>query len=186
VVHAKFFPQELLLALDVDSMYRLVAVLGGKKIRIPTARELDSLIGAVVSVSKMVLEGKPLNKSLQESKEDLNLVFSDKVNIQYFVSKCLESFNIFDADKPSSPLINILANSIKTLDTLFKSMEKKSSTASPEILLDQYIKLSESFSKFTDSLVSISSVFAEQNASPTVTPVIIKPPVQEIAMETYG
>ena len=159
VVNSTFFPKELLLSLDIDSLYRLVSVMGGNTIRIPTMRELDTVLGAVVSISRMLLEDKPIESSLNETKLDYDLVFSNHVNLQYFISKSMESFNLFknDDSKASEPMINVIASSIQSLDVILQSLQERVSSESSDSLLNQYVGLSDTLAKFTDGLIKISS-----------------------------
>lgn len=161
VVNSSFFPKELLLSLDIDSLYRITSILGGQTVRIPSTRELDTLIGAVITVSKIISEGKNLDEALEQGKEDYDLVLANHINIQSFISKMLQSYNIFKEDTPSQPIINMLLGSIKSLDTLFSHLQKKAKDAPADKLLKQYCELSSSFSQFTDSLVKVSSAMKD-------------------------
>jgi len=118
VTNSNIFPKELLLSLDIDSLYRLVQVSGGRYVRIPNQNELDSLMAAVLSVSKRILEGKKIDDSLNVAKKDLNLMFSKQINIQEFVTKMVKTIEIHGEDKESEPLIKLLSNSLKNVDTL--------------------------------------------------------------------
>lgn len=161
IVNSDFFPKELLLSLDLESLYRIVYILGGETIRIPTQRELDTLLGAVVTVSKAMMEGKDPFSIVGESKHDYDLVFSRHISIQSYVSKILESYDLFKEDSSSEPLVNILLKSIKSIETLFGEITKNSDYASPEMLLKSYGEMSSSFTKFTDSLVKVSTILKE-------------------------
>ena len=155
VVNSDFFSKELLLALDIDSLYRLIDLQGGKTIRIPTQRELDTLVGTILSSSKVILEGKDLTSSIAESKKDLDLVFTRRVHLKKFVSQAIDVYNLIGKDETSDPLINMVTISIKTLDSLLgkvvNDMESK------EIILDQYVELSKLINTFTKSLIEINN-----------------------------
>lgn len=155
VVNSKFFPKELLLSLDLDSLYRIVAVMGGKTLRVPTQRELDTLIGGVITASKVILEGKDIKKTVKESRNEYDLVFSSHIDIQYFVSKAVENFNIFKDGSSSEPLINLLVSSISSLDKLFKKSNFSAQDSSE--LMKQYCELSNAFSNITTALLNIST-----------------------------
>lgn len=158
VVNSDFFPKEFLLALDTDSLYRLSSIMGGQTVRVPTLRELDTLIGAVVTVSKIVIDGKKKDEALKEAKGDFELVFSNYVNVQNFVSKVLNSYDLFKEDTETEPIINLLAISIKSIDKLLDKMVKESDKSSSMEVVKQYSELSKSFTKITDSLVNISQL----------------------------
>lgn len=163
VVNTKFFPKELLLACDMDSLYRLVGILGGRTIRIPTTRELDTLIGGVVAASKVILEGKDPKKdtkrSVKQARNEYDLIFSSHIDVQYFVSKAVENFNLFKNGSASEPLINMLVSSINSLERLFE--KANFSTKDPTELVKQYTELSNSFSNITQSLLKISTTLPE-------------------------
>jgi hypothetical protein len=157
VVNSTLIPKELLLALDIDSLYRLVSLMGGKTLKIPNSRELDTMLGSVVAISQSIMEGKDPKKSLQEAKQDMNLVFTQKIDINSFISKAIDSYNVFKDDKTTDPIITILSMSIKSLDILFKTLEEKAGELPPESILSKYVELCTSFSKFTETLINIKN-----------------------------
>lgn len=161
VVNTEFFPRELLLTLDIDSLYRLVYILGGQTIKIPTKRELDTLLGAVVTISKSIMEGKDPRVVLNETKKEYDLFFSNTIHMQTLISKALETYNIFSEDKESMPLLNILAMSMGSINILFKQLEKKSENMSTDSIIKEYVELSSSFSKLTESLSNIKIHLSE-------------------------
>lgn len=154
VVNSQFFPKELLLALDIDSLYRLVALCGGHMIKIPSQRELDTLIGSTVAASRIIMDGKQPNIALNDVKNDMGLTFVN-INIQKFISKQIECYNVYNDTGTSNPLINLLVMSVKSLDLLFNELQKKAVDLSHESLLNKYIELSSSLSKFTEALTNI-------------------------------
>ncbi len=156
VVNSNFFPKELLLSLDTDSLFRLCQISGGKRIRIPTQRELNTLVGAVVTVSKMVLDGKNFKESVNESKKEFDLVFSHQINTETFVAKVVKSISTFGEDEKTDPLISIIVMSIKSLEKLFDKVLEKSETADPETVLKTYEVLSKSLSSFTHIMNELS------------------------------
>lgn len=156
VVNSSFFPKELLLSVDIDSLYRLCQISGGKRIRIPTQRELNTLVGAVVTVSKMITDGKNFKESVNESKKEFDLVFSHQINTETFVAKIIKSMNTFGADDKTDPLISIIVMSIKSLEKLFDKVLEKAETSNPETLLRTYEVLSQSLSSFTNIMAELS------------------------------
>jgi hypothetical protein len=114
-----------------------------------------------VAVGKMIMEGKDYTSSLKESKENLGLVFSNTVNTQVFISKLLEVYDIYKDDAQSSPMISILAMSIKSLDVLFQQLNDKAQDLPAECIINQYTELAGSFSKFTESLTNIRNNMPE-------------------------
>jgi len=116
VANSDIFPKELLLTQDIDSLYRLVQVCGGQTIRIPYVEELDSLLCAVVAVSKIVMEGKEIEKAISDAKENCDLVMTKQINIKHFVAKLTQTFDTFTEDKEQKPLIELLLGSLRTLN----------------------------------------------------------------------
>jgi hypothetical protein len=171
VVNSNFFPRELLLALDNESLSRLVYVMGGKTIRVPTQSELDTLIGTVVAISKMVLDGKAAGPALAESRKEFNLVFSRKVNIHNFITKALECHNIFQTDpnNKTTPIVNMCILTVKSMEKVLEQLTKTMETAPPEDILNSYVELSDTLNKFTQNLVSISTTL-KSNAQKRVLP----------------
>ena len=158
VVNSDFFPKELLLALDIDSLYRLVGVLGGQTIKIPTQRDLDTLLGSAVAISNIILDGKKPKEAVLQAKEEYGFVFQNTINLSQFLSKNLQALSLLGEDKPTEPLINILVVSMKSLDNILGELAKRSDSAeSTEVILRRYSELSASFSQLTDSLLKISS-----------------------------
>ena len=148
VVDTGFFPKELLLCLDMDSLHRLISVMGGQKIKIPNQRHLDALLGSVVTVSKMAMEGKPKVEALDESKKNLDLVFANRINMNSLISKAAETYDLFGADTPTKPMMNALLCSIESLKKVVDDMAKRNQISDKhlkqfEILTEDFIKWSE-------------------------------------------
>jgi hypothetical protein len=161
VVNSEFFPKELLLSLDIDSLYRLVAVSGGQNFRVPTKKELDALIGSVVTVSKVIMEGKTIDQSLGETKKDLELMFPTRIrgtNIEAYISKILEVHSIFGEDPNSDPMVINLITAIKSIDKMMEHIVKNAKNESPETILQYYKEISTTFKILTDGLVKISTM----------------------------
>lgn len=157
IVNCSFFPKELLLALDIDSLYRLVQVMEGRSVRVPTLREMDTIIGSVIAISNAISEGGSVDEVLKESKEKYGLVFSNHVNMRNFISKSIETYDIFgDMKKPSEPIIKMLLLTVNSLEVLFSKLNKSMDDTTSSDLLDSYKVLSESFNAFTKNLINIS------------------------------
>ena len=154
VVNAKFFPKEFLLALDIDSLYRLVSLCGGQTIRIPTMRELDTLLGSVIAVARVITEGRTSQEFIKETKDDLDLVFSNHVNMKYFMSKIIETYELFGDEEESEPLLNILMMSVKSIEGL---LEDLSVDVEDNDLLDSYRELSSSVKNLASKVNKMNS-----------------------------
>jgi hypothetical protein len=164
VANSNLFSKELLLSLDIDSLNRLVAVAGGKVIKVPTKKDLETLIGSIVCISKSVMEGEDPISNLNKIKYDYDLVFNSGITITKTISKVIETFDVFKEDNNSKALINLLVISVKSLDVLFQKLVDKSDDLPVDTILKQYTELNASFSRFTESLVSIKKgINNEQN-----------------------
>lgn len=161
VVNSEFFPRDFLLSLDIDSLYRLVSVSGGNMIRVPTKKELDALIGTVVAVSKVIMEGKPIKQSLGETKEDLGLMFPTRIrgtNIETYISKILEVHDVFGEDKNSDPIVHSLISAIKSIDKMLEHLVHNLDKEKPETILQTYKEISTTFKILTDGLAKIGTM----------------------------
>lgn len=156
VVNTNYFAKELLLALDLESLYRLSTIMGGRTMQIPTIRELDTLIGACASISDALIKGKDPVQAIKDNKADLGLVFSHKVNVKKFVQAALEAHSVFGEDKNTQPLVAVLLSSISCLEQTFSGMLEKANTAGPVDLARLYSEMVQSTTKFSESLVQYS------------------------------
>lgn len=146
ITNSDFFPRELLLSLDIDSLFRLVRVCGGQTIRIPRPQELDSLLCAVVALSKMIDEGKEANKSISDAKESFDLILTRKINLKGLVAKLADTFSIFNEDPETEPMVSVLIDSIKSLsDTIDGQVYEES-------------ELSQTIENFEKTLPKLSEV----------------------------
>lgn len=136
VTNADAFPKELLLSLDLESLYRLCTVSGGRKIKVPTLRQLDTIVGAINSVSDYIIDGKPYQESLAKSKKSFDLVFSSKTNMHHFISKAIDVLDLKETEYSHEPLIKVLATSKKAIEGYVSELSKdKKSGRYREVLL---------------------------------------------------
>lgn len=157
VVNSDFFSRDLLLALDIDSLYRLIYIAGGKEIRIPTLCELDSLLGAVRAVSGVILGDEEAKKTLNKSRRDFELVFSKKINMDSFISSMLQSFDLFREEEGSSALLNLVLVGMKSLERVSTQLADKLDKNSPENLLSYFKELSTSIDSITGTLTNMQT-----------------------------
>jgi hypothetical protein len=158
VVNEDFFDKSLLLATDMESLYRLATLAGGKTIQIPTLREMDTLLGAVSAITSCLLEGKDPDKAIREAKSNLGLVFSHKVNLKKFVYQAMKSYKIFgDEIAATQPLVNVLLTSLMCLEKVFDGMIEKTGSASAEEMAKIYSDMVGSCTQLTNSLVNTSN-----------------------------
>lgn len=153
ITNSSVFPKELLLSLDIDSLYRLVAICGGRTIRIPKERELESLMGAVVSISNMVLEGDSMEDAIYKAKREYGLVMDNRINIRELISKINSTMDIED-DKMSDPMIGLLEKLIKFFDVIISEIHTSEHISSPD-LLRLFENVSSSITNLTDNIFSI-------------------------------
>lgn len=128
VANTQNFPAELMLSLDLNSLTRLATISGGKKIRVPTLKQLDGLTGAVAAISEHLLTGSDYKEVLKRSKIDLDLVFSTKININDFIEKVLHVIEFKEEEESTEPLINMLLASRKALESYVNQMKESNST----------------------------------------------------------
>jgi len=128
VANTQSFPKELMLSLDLNSLTRLATVSGGRKIKIPTLKQLDSLTGAVTAISEHLLTGSDYKEVLRRSKVDLDLVFSTKININDFIEKVLHVIEFKEEEESTEPLINMLLASRKALESYVNQLKDSNST----------------------------------------------------------
>jgi len=152
IVNSKFFPRELLLSCDIDSLYRLVAILGGKRIRIPNQKELDTLIGVTSAISDMILNGKDKRDALMAAKKKFKLCFSGRINLDRFLSNVIKCMNMFDEHAPSYPIIDIITDRIKELG---KNLDV--SNLDSQYSINKYCELTEYFVKLTENLTKLNA-----------------------------
>jgi hypothetical protein len=154
VANTKLFPIELFLSLDIDCLYRLVTVAGGTTIRIPTTRELDSLIAGVLSAGQVILDGKDIDSALKTVKKNYSLVMANTVNIHKFIENILVLAK--DENVGGKPLINMVLSSMKSLSTVFSEVVNKSGELNGEAILHHYTELNKLLTNVTSSLLEIN------------------------------
>jgi hypothetical protein len=154
VSNSRIFPMSLLLSLDIDSLYRLVTVAGGKTIKIPSMRDLESLIGGVLSVGKMLLDGTDVDKALREVKKEYGLVMANTINIHDFINNILEC--VKREDVSGEPLIEVVLSSMRSLEKLFDTVIETCDELSGEAILHHYTELNKLLTNVTGSLVKVS------------------------------
>ena len=155
VIEADFFPTDLLLACDLESIIRLVTISGGSTIRIPTSREFESIIGATMAASKMIVEGETdINKAKWEAKHEYGLVFSNRVNMNNFIDKVIGACKNSDIEgnPASSPLIHLLLTYIQSMNTIADGLVDKTDEASYDLLVSNFGKLVDVSLNIIDSL----------------------------------
>jgi len=154
IANSDKFRTELLLSLDLDSLYRLATISGGKRIRVPTVAELDRLIAVATTLSNMVTENKPYKTSYLQMKKELDIVLNPDF-VDPFLFKLKESFDVFGETKKSEPLLNVLSTVIDSMESLSKRIEHSLGSIESTELIEKYLELSNSFSSSFESLIKL-------------------------------
>lgn len=123
IINSDVMSRELFVSLDRDSLDRLVSVAGGKKIRVPTSWEINSLIGVALSLTKSIEFGDfDYKKVIKKCKKENNLTFSYRLNMNDFVDKLYQSYKTYGEDESTFPtmsmIVEVLDNFIKLLNDL--------------------------------------------------------------------
>lgn len=155
ITKSEVFPKELLLALDVDSLYRLVSICGGNTIRIPKERELESLMGAVVTISNMVLDGQDMETAIFKAKKDYGLVMDNRINIRDLIHKVNCTIDL-ENDAMSEPMLNMLEKLVKFFDVIVGDLSRLERISSPD-LLRLFTNVSDSITNLTDNVFTIKT-----------------------------
>ena len=150
IANNDFFPKELLLTLDIDSLSRLIQVCGGRTIRIPFPQELDSLLCSVVAVSRIIKEGKEIECAISDTKSNSDFNLSRQINIQEFVTKMVDVFATFKEDRRSKPLVSMLIESVRSLEKAVRDVSTIEETKLTELskILDDFSSAVESLPKY--------------------------------------
>ncbi len=130
VIDEKQIDRNLLLACDINTLYTLSHLSGGRKVEIPTIRKLESVQAAVKIVSRMIIDGKNFpDLRYEKGKEKLdglidltvgefNLIFANKKDTRYIASKMIETYNLHPYDTKGDPTIDLLIVASKALNTV--------------------------------------------------------------------
>lgn len=117
---SSLFPQELVMSLDIDSLFRLCECAGGKTIRIPTPRELNSVVQAASTAAEMLTTGYDREETSVFNQVPGVLPGSATISLTPLISKIIEHHNIFGGQhtQQSNTMHTILLQSIQGLDKL--------------------------------------------------------------------
>ncbi len=155
-------PRDLLLALDHRSLYRLAYILGGRTIRIPSVRDLQTLQNAVNAAASFYMAPEKERKEVMGTIVKYDKVFAKKatgyITTEGLVSKIIESNKIL-RDDTTSPLINVVLSGIQALDTLVKQIHEKQ--IRPDQTLEQYVALSKSLTDIVDRIIALEKNYDE-------------------------
>jgi len=167
LIDNKIYNRELILSLDIDSLYRLAYSVGGETIRVPSVKELNNLIGMVVASGKSIVEDRDPLDCIAEAKDDMSLSYSTikDIRINEMMKNMVTSHKLNFQSESSDSIMSQLLLSTKTLKFLLEKISEKSSDMSQSEALNKYSELSESFTLFLNSLTSISSKVENINSA---------------------
>ena len=155
ISNSDFFPKELLLTLDLKSLFRLVNVAGGTKVEVPTIMDLNKLILANRTISNMLLTGEDEQTSHKNTKKELDMTLPQGSTYRRYLHKLVTTLNIFDEDNENSlPLIRLLDLAISNTDKIFESM-LNNETSTPKDIVEQYKVVSDSCNKISNAMNTI-------------------------------
>jgi hypothetical protein len=161
-VKLDYFPRDLLLALDIHSLYRLLSIRGGTSIKLPPLKHLERLIGAVVITSYMLLEGKSYDEAVKSAKEELDFDLGTG-SVRKMVSRIIEAYNLFENKKESDSLLDIMISALNVMKNLANKIpELVDQGASPDNVLRLYKEMSSSLNNLTNSLIKIGSSYTNK------------------------
>jgi hypothetical protein len=155
--NSKLFPKELLLALDIESLYRLSTIKGGETIRIPTLLELETLIGATVIASERLISGTSEQRSRWKIKKDYEISFKNNLNLDNVVNNILYSVVNFQ-DTSSTPMVNTLLSSIQAIEKQSQYINSNVDKLKGEELVNCFIELNDSLSMLTNSFICLNKI----------------------------
>jgi hypothetical protein len=133
-------PKELILSLDLKSLYRLSTIAGGTKIKIPTLRQLESLINASNATIK-VINGEGVIDASEASKKELGLVLSNRTDVVDIIKKVNKIYESIKPDGNTEPLIEALLLSQNALMSHYKSLDDQSKETLKPLIEGQIKKL---------------------------------------------
>lgn len=149
---SNILPKELLLSLDIDSLYRLCSIKGGENIRVPLLTELDTLIGAVIVASKKLAENS--TSGCKSEFKDLDLVFKRRLNFNELVDSIVYS-SVNLKDDSSVSLLTSLSSSIERLESFVSNIDKDINYLDCKDKITYYLELNKSLSMLSNSLINI-------------------------------
>lgn len=159
VLKHDLIPKPLLLALDIESLYRLSYIAGGSTVRVPTLQELNTLIGVVATVTKILLENKDMEEALKESKDQLQLIFSNNKNhsVRAYITRLLESYSLFSQDTSDTTLMQLVLSSLTSLERIAVQGSEELKRSHPETVIQFYSELVSSINTLGEFLVKINA-----------------------------
>lgn len=146
--------QELIVALDIKSLMRLVTISGGKSIKIPNEKDFDVILASVLALGKSIVTGEDPVKFIDAVIRENDLIFNNKTTIESFISKLLESIKL-EKNRETDPLSSIISFGIKSIESLTSTLPEIIRNIPPESLVEQYIELNKTLTNLSMSISGI-------------------------------
>jgi len=153
----KIFDKTLLMSLDIESLYRLCMVKGGETIRIPTIAELETLIGATMTVVENLTTYQGCKNIKRTIKKQTQLKYANYINFDNIVSNILN--NIGDlGDRSTSPLMTNLLNAISELSVQIENLNVKTKELNGSEVLQQMTRNQKCLNMLNNSFRNITKI----------------------------
>lgn len=158
IANTNIVPKELLFALDTDSLYRLCSIAGGTKIEIPKISDFETLIGAVLTVSKQIEEGKPFLQSRDEVKRDYRLMFKKNFNFEDLVKFISHNYSMLNEEGGIETVSSLLVKSMTAVNEYLDYINKNTDKISRNEVLGLYSELNNSMSMLTSFTMNLNKI----------------------------
>lgn len=157
------FPKELLLALDIESIYRLCTIKGGETIHVPSLSDLETLIGSTVIAARKLTDGTTVSK--RKVRDEYGFCFKKNFNIDDLVNSLLFSISNFN-NNSTTPLLNTLLSSVKAIEKQSDFINKNSDKMGNNEVVECFVELNNSLSMLTSSFMCLNGIIKNNmNAS---------------------
>jgi hypothetical protein len=164
-------PFDLVSSLDFHSLMRLAATSGGKVLRIPTVRELETVIASSVAMSSMLLDGTSFKEARMKAKNIIGFRSNVRSLNRFMKSMrdCLRPensqiilyLNKTNGDSFLSDLIKSFKTSNRAMTKILDRMEAEIASLTPEQLLE-YLKTLDTSEKkllsFLERMINIKDL----------------------------
>jgi len=158
VAKTKIFPKELLFSLDIESLYRLCFIAGGRIIKIPKVSDFETLIGAVLTISKQIEGGKSITECKEEVKKDHKLTFKRNFKFEDLVSFISNNYNILNESKNLESVGGLLVKSMGAVNTYLDHMNENMDKINKDEMLSLYTELNSSMNMLSGFVVNLNKI----------------------------
>ena len=160
IVKKNYFPRDKLLSHDIDSLFRELQITGNTAL----LKRLERLMGAVVTASNMLLDGKSYEDALESAREELDFELGAGA-VKRMVSGIIEIYYLFRDGKESDPLIDVMLSIFNVMQALADKLpDIIDAGVSVDSVVKLYREVSVSLNNLTNSLVKISFTSTEKES----------------------